>query len=126
VFARFSPILSTITRPLILTLAAVRPCRRKSGDFSTVFHQVRLDERAALYRSRGRDWFAARTQGEKNMTNIITASELAYLSDAELRVKLHYVWQEIACTEQSSLERAQAIASLENIEREQCYRLLEK
>jgi len=60
------------------------------------------------------------------MTSIITASELEYLDETELRVKLHQVWQEIACTEQGSQERAQAIASLENIERAFCYRLLEK
>jgi hypothetical protein len=59
------------------------------------------------------------------MTSIITASELEYLDETELRVKLHHIWQDLIRTEQGSQERAQAVASLENIEQALCRRLFD-
>ena len=60
------------------------------------------------------------------MTKLITASELAHLSDTELRATLRQAWQELTLSKQGSQERAQALASLENIERALCYRLLDR
>ena len=60
------------------------------------------------------------------MTKLLTTSELETLSDNELRVTLRQVWQELICSEQGSLERAQALASLENIERALCRRMLDR
>ena len=60
------------------------------------------------------------------MNKLITALELEYLDETELRLKLHHVWQDLMRTEQGSLERAQAVASLENIEQALCRRLFDR